>query len=67
MNTLIKHWSGNIQQAIKSPTVEAFENIKKNQIEWDFPGGTVNRNPPVHEGDTHLIPGLGRTHMPKSN
>ena len=52
---------------MKSPTVEAFEKYLKNQIEWDFPGGTVNRNPPVHEGDTHLIPGLGRTHMPKSN
>ena len=33
----------------------------KNQIEWDFPGGTVNRNPPANAGNTHLIPGLGRT------
>ena len=39
----------------------------KNKIEWDFPGGTVNRNPPANAGNTHLIPGLGRTHMPKSN
>ena len=29
----------------------------------DFPGGTVNKNPPANVGDTGLIPGLGRLHM----
>ena len=24
---------------------------------WDFPGGTVDRNPPASAGDTGLIPG----------
>ena len=33
----------------------------------DFPGGTVDKNPPGNEGDTGLIPGPGRFHMPRCN
>ena len=33
----------------------------------DFPGGTVNKNPPASAGDTGLIPGPGRFHVPWSN
>ena len=33
----------------------------------DFPGGTVDKNPPANTGDTGLIPGLERFHMPWSN
>ena len=33
----------------------------------DFPGGAVVKNPPANAGDTGLIPGLGRPHMPQSN
>ena len=29
--------------------------------------GTVDRNLPANAGDTGLIPGLGRFHMPQSN
>ncbi|XP_061066516.1 NFU1 iron-sulfur cluster scaffold homolog, mitochondrial isoform X2 [Eubalaena glacialis] len=32
-----------------------------------FPGGAVFKNPPATAGDTGLIPGLGRSHMPWSN
>ena len=32
-----------------------------------FPGGAVVENPPANEGDTGSIPGLGRSHMPRSN
>ena len=32
-----------------------------------FPGGTVVKNPPANAGDTGLIPGPGRSHMPRSN
>ena len=32
----------------------------------DFPGGAVVENPPANAGDTGLIPGLGRSHMPRS-
>ena len=35
--------------------------------ERDFPGGTVVKNPPADAGDTGLIPGPGRSHMPRSN
>ena len=33
----------------------------------DFPGGTVDKNPPANEGDMSLIPGPGRSHMPHSD
>ena len=32
-----------------------------------FPGGPVVKNPPANAGDTGSIPGLGRSHMPRSN
>ena len=43
-----------------------FLNVYKREI-WDFPGGTVVRNPPAHAGDAGLIPGPGRSHVPWSN
>ena len=43
----------------------SFPNILKRF--WDFPGGTVDKNPPVNAGDRGLIPGPGRSHMPRSN
>ena len=33
----------------------------------DFPGGPAVKNLSVNIGDTGLIPGLGRFHMPQSN
>ena len=33
----------------------------------DFLGSTVDANLPVNAGDTGLIPGTGRFHMPQSN
>ena len=33
----------------------------------DFPAGTVVKNPPANAGDTGSSPGLGRSHMPRSN
>ena len=32
-----------------------------------FLGGAVVKNPPANAGETGLIPGPGRSHMPKSN
>ena len=32
-----------------------------------FPGGAVVENPPANAGDTGSSPGLGRSHMPRSN
>ena len=34
---------------------------------WGFPGGTVVKNLPANAGDTGSSPGLGRSHMPRSN
>ena len=34
---------------------------------WDFPCGTVVKNPPANAGDTGSSPGPGRSHMPQSN
>ena len=33
----------------------------------DLPGGAVVKNPPANAGDTGSSPGLGRSHMPRSN
>ena len=33
----------------------------------DFPDGTVFKNSPASAGDTGSSPGLGRSHMPRSN
>ena len=33
----------------------------------DFPGGAVVKNPPANAGHTGLIPGPGRSHVPRSN
>ena len=45
--------------------------IKKNSFKkltyWDFPGGAVAKNLPANAGDTGSSPGLGRSHMPRSN
>ena len=41
--------------------------VKFKTIVLDFPGGAVVKNPPANAGDTRLIPGLGRSHMPWSS
>ena len=33
----------------------------------DFPGGAVAKNLPANAGDMGSSPGLGRSHMPRSN
>ena len=33
----------------------------------DFSGGAVVKNPPANAGDTGSSPGLGRSHLPRSN
>ena len=34
---------------------------------WGFPGGSVVENLPANAGYTGSSPGLGRSHMPRSN
>ena len=61
---------------MKCPLIDEWINIYiymqcysviKNMKFWDFPGGTVVKNPPANVGDTGLSPGLGRSHMSRSN
>ena len=39
----------------------------KNFTIWGFPGGAVVENLPANAGETGSSPGLGRSHMPRSN
>ena len=44
--------------------------LKKKILKGDtpgFPGGLEVKNPLANAGDTCLIHGLGRSHMPRSN
>ena len=41
--------------------------IKLKKIKGGFPGGAVVENLPANAGDTGLSPGLGGSHMPRSN
>ena len=44
---------------------ECLWNLK--HVIWGFPGGAVVENLPADAGDTGSSPGLGRSHMPRSN
>ena len=41
--------------------------LKRKLRFWDFPGGTVVKNPPANAGDKGSSPGPGRSHMLRSN
>ena len=47
--------------------------VQKLPLRWrqeevlGFPGGAVVENLPANAGDTGSSPGLGRSHMPRSN
>ena len=46
-------------------TISIFPN--KSRTNMGFPGGAVVENLPANAGDTGSSPGLGRSHMPRSN
>ena len=46
-------------------TMKTNKEFKNNM--WGFPGGAVVENLPANAGDTGSSPGLGRSHMPRSN
>ena len=41
--------------------------LSKESSHRGFPGGAVVENLPINAGDTGSSPGLGRSHMPRSN
>ena len=49
----------------KKKVVSVLQTI--NSIAVGFPGGAVVENLPANAGDTGSSPGLGRSHMPRSN
>ena len=53
-----------IVNSVKSYSI-VWSEIK--HLYWGFPGGEVVENLPANAGDTGSGPGLGRSHMPRSN
>ena len=47
-------------------TLDCFLTLFK-KCPWGFPGGAVVENLPDNAGDTGSSPGLGGSHMPRSN
>ena len=45
----------------------AYECEHKKSVSGGFPGGAVVENLTANAGDTGSSPGLGRSHMPRSN
>ena len=56
-------------QLLQPPTTVHPERIQdgEKQDTGVFPGDTVIKNSPANAGDTGSSPGLGRSHMPRSN
>ena len=50
-----------------SAAVSSSPKSSVNKWPGDFPGGAVVRNLPASTGDMGVSPGLGRSHMPRSN
>ena len=58
-----------LPQFLKDALMESlfFTTAYQNCSFLGFPGGAVVENPPANAGDTGSSPGLGRSHMPRSN
>ena len=44
-----------------------FKYLSFKRVYWGFPGGAVVEGLPANAGDTGSRPGLGRSHMPRSD
>ena len=58
---MTKKWS------LKYSAMLPFPHIHKFSLILGFPGGAVVENLPANAGDTGSSPGLGRSHIPRSN
>ena len=47
--------------------INYYRSANQNDNEGGFPGGAVVENLPANAGDTGSSPGLGGSHMPRSN
>ena len=48
-------------------TTPLMSSLQEVALSRDFPSGPVVKNVPVNAGDTGLIPGPGRSHIPRGN
>ena len=55
-----------VAKAVRRGKFRAIQSYPKKQA-MGFPGGTVVESLPADAGDTGSSPGLGRSHMPRSN
>ena len=58
------------QNTVKKGSIIHILQMKKLRLKKGkegFPGGAVVENLPANAGDTGSSPGLGRSHMPRSN
>ena len=68
-----KRWSGSIiirEMLMKITMRYHLTHVRMSIIKKTtagFPGGAVVKNLPANAGDTGSSPGLGRSHMPRSN
>ena len=60
-------WSRILKKMFCDHFIPVRMTVIKNTRDIDFPGGTVDKNPPANVEDMGLIPGGGRSHMPWSN
>ena len=59
-----------VEKGIIDPTTVNSSQVSKNTFKnssLGFPGGAVVENLPANAGDTSSSPGLGGSHMPRSN
>ena len=49
------------------PSAEGIRIKSNKKYRWDFPGGTVLKNPPANAGDMGSSPGPGRSQVLRSN
>ena len=47
--------------------IKTRKKVSFKQSYWGFPGGAVVESLPANAGDTGSSPGLGGSHMPRSN
>ena len=53
------------EESLRAATLA--QNVAVKNPSLGFPGGAVVENLPANAGDTGSSPGLGRSHMPRSN
>ena len=53
--------------SLRLPSQSRVCNPSSRKSSWGFPGGAVVKNPTANAGGMGSSPGLGRSHMPRSN